>query len=212
MFHIRYDRLIVCSLQLVYLITHYSWYIFGQHEQNWRWTSVNCSCCNSSMYTGLRADSRLAPSQWETALQCNAVSHWLGANLESTLSHICAKAFVHSSHWKPVNLIWKLTHDDIYYGDGKRQGTNFRVLKNSSRKTRHAIIRWCISNPISLRAADLYNPLRNPAVRCTYWNGSHANDFGSQSMPPIEVNSCLKQRYLLRVCGINFSRRWTASI
>ena len=29
------------------------------------------------------ADSSLAPSQWETSLQSNAVSHWLGANLES---------------------------------------------------------------------------------------------------------------------------------
>ena len=28
-----------------------------------------------------RADSRLAPSQWETSLLCNDVSHWLGANL-----------------------------------------------------------------------------------------------------------------------------------
>ena len=33
----------------------------------------------------LRADSRFAPSQWEMALLCNDVSHWLGANLESTL-------------------------------------------------------------------------------------------------------------------------------
>ena len=32
-----------------------------------------------------RADSRLAPSQWETSLQSNAVSHWLGANLETAL-------------------------------------------------------------------------------------------------------------------------------
>ena len=30
-------------------------------------------------------DSRFAPSQWEMALQSNAVSHWLGANLESAL-------------------------------------------------------------------------------------------------------------------------------
>ena len=30
-------------------------------------------------------DSRLAPSQWETSLQSNAVSHWVGANLESVL-------------------------------------------------------------------------------------------------------------------------------
>ena len=32
-----------------------------------------------------RADSRFAPSQWETALLCNDFSHWLGANLESAL-------------------------------------------------------------------------------------------------------------------------------
>ena len=34
-----------------------------------------------------RADSRLVPSQWETSLQSNAVSHWLGANLESALDY-----------------------------------------------------------------------------------------------------------------------------
>ena len=37
-----------------------------------------------------RADSRLAPSQWETSLQSNAVSHWLGANLESSLILLCS--------------------------------------------------------------------------------------------------------------------------
>ena len=41
----------------------------------------HCTC------TG--ADSRLAPSQWET-LQSNTVSHWLGANLESAL-HVLAQ-------------------------------------------------------------------------------------------------------------------------
>ena len=33
-----------------------------------------------------RADSRFAPSQWETVLHCNDVSHWLGASLESALT------------------------------------------------------------------------------------------------------------------------------
>ena len=33
-----------------------------------------------------RAGSGLGPSQWETSLQSNAVSHWLGANLESALN------------------------------------------------------------------------------------------------------------------------------
>ena len=31
------------------------------------------------------ADSRFVPSQWETSLQSNTISHWLGANLESAL-------------------------------------------------------------------------------------------------------------------------------
>ena len=34
-----------------------------------------------------RADSRPAPSQWEMSLQRNTSSHWLGANLKSTLPH-----------------------------------------------------------------------------------------------------------------------------
>ena len=33
----------------------------------------------------IRSDSRLAPSQWETALLCNDVSHWLSASLEPAL-------------------------------------------------------------------------------------------------------------------------------
>ena len=32
-----------------------------------------------------RADSSFAPSQWETSLQSNDVSHWLVANLELNL-------------------------------------------------------------------------------------------------------------------------------
>ena len=40
----------------------------------------------SNKYTK-KADSRLAPSQWETPLQGNAVSHWLIENLESALSN-----------------------------------------------------------------------------------------------------------------------------
>ena len=32
-----------------------------------------------------RADSRFAPSQWETTLLCNDVSHWLGTSIESAI-------------------------------------------------------------------------------------------------------------------------------
>ena len=34
------------------------------------------------------ADARFVPSQWETSLQSNTVSHWLGANLASALRYI----------------------------------------------------------------------------------------------------------------------------
>ena len=39
----------------------------------------------------IKVDSRLALSQWETSLQSNAVSHWLGANLQSTLIYVSVK-------------------------------------------------------------------------------------------------------------------------
>ena len=45
-----------------------------------KWSSFTTAKGNS------RAHSRLVPSQWETSLQSNAVSHWLGANLESALN------------------------------------------------------------------------------------------------------------------------------
>ena len=41
-------------------------------------------CPNFSEYI-YKANSRFSPSQWETALQSNFVSHWLDANLESAL-------------------------------------------------------------------------------------------------------------------------------
>ena len=49
-----------------------------------------------------RADSWRAPSQWETSLQSNAVSHWLGANLESAQKW-------YMSPRRPLLLSWHLT-------------------------------------------------------------------------------------------------------
>ena len=48
-----------------------------------------------------RADSRFAPSQWETALLCNAVSHWLVASLESALHEMLLSwgSFQQSTQW-----------------------------------------------------------------------------------------------------------------
>ena len=57
-----------------------------------------------------RADSRLVPSQWETSLLSNAVSHWLGANLESANRWQTTSQWETSlqsntvSHWLDANL------------------------------------------------------------------------------------------------------------
>ena len=47
-----------------------------------RYQMLGIECFHVLFY---RSDSRFAPSQWETSLQSNTVSHWLGANLESAL-------------------------------------------------------------------------------------------------------------------------------
>ena len=55
-----------------------------------------------------RADSRFAPSQWETALLCNDVSHWLGASLDQPwfvkTANKCWYGWVITSHWSVYYL------------------------------------------------------------------------------------------------------------
>ena len=56
--------------------------------------------------SNIRADSWLAPSQWKTPLQSNAVSHWLGANLKSTLGVLSVRIQLFRSNsnvTKPFN-------------------------------------------------------------------------------------------------------------
>ena len=50
-----------------------------------------------------RADYRLTPNQWDMLLQCNAISHWLVANLESALN--CYRAEV-SFMWVAIPFVY----------------------------------------------------------------------------------------------------------
>ena len=56
---------------------------FAQASVCYIWRGSPRSLCNWKWDV---TDSRFAPSQWETALLCNDVSHWLGASLESALN------------------------------------------------------------------------------------------------------------------------------
>ena len=67
------------------------------HPPDWRrWSLSRChgevpsserQCEGVYTYRLYRAKSTFAPSQWETALLCNDVSHWLSTNLESALRY-----------------------------------------------------------------------------------------------------------------------------
>ena len=76
--------------------------------------------------SGRRADSRFVPSQRETSLQSNAVSHWLGANLESAQGCRCScggfrNAFVFFllTHWplRDVEVILQAHFMNWYFED-----------------------------------------------------------------------------------------------
>ena len=56
-------------------------------EYDLNFSCVFISLSGSSLVC--RADPRLVPSQWQTSLFSNAVSHWLGASLESALGLAC---------------------------------------------------------------------------------------------------------------------------
>ena len=73
-----------------------------------------------SQYPG--ADPRFAPSQWETLLQSNGVSHWLGANLESVLI----------SPWKALTITWKLSWCQLCH---QRQHQSFSMIISWHGKT-----------------------------------------------------------------------------
>ena len=97
------------------------------------------------------ADSRLAPSQWETSLQSNAVSHWLGANLESALllspvesPHITMSNFPCIVHKRFINRSKRL----------KEIGWNKKLQKlynNHNAKIYtlelHFSLQWCHNEP-----------------------------------------------------------------
>ena len=51
-------------------------------------------CGNLHYGAKIGADSRFAPSQWETALLCNDICHWLGTNLESALKIVIRLSFL----------------------------------------------------------------------------------------------------------------------
>ena len=62
-----------------------------KYTTDWTMQILSSLSWGPSQYPGL------APSQWETPLQSNSISHWLGTNLESAL--ISTKTYYHKILW-----------------------------------------------------------------------------------------------------------------
>ena len=92
--NMRHSSGIVTKLAILIFLR--IWLLFYHSGLNWglsfwgTWGAINSY---HSQWPGIhftkeliiRADSRFAPNQWETALLCNDVYHWLGASIESAL-------------------------------------------------------------------------------------------------------------------------------
>ena len=96
-FHWDYRLLIRLACTVIYSPFGYNWTMVipvNGHSKSIHYTHntrqpVNHSICEwMKMCICLMADSWLAPNQWETALLCNDVSHWLCASLESAMCTI----------------------------------------------------------------------------------------------------------------------------
>ena len=90
-----------CNFKLLtspYKLLIYIFSISCERVLNWMNILGSCRIVSGARDAGIppnfRADSRFALSQWERALHCNDVSHWLGSNLESALNVIiCSLSF-----------------------------------------------------------------------------------------------------------------------
>ena len=68
---------------------------------HWSYIFFNTKSLTCAYLTGClnRELSRYAPSQWETSLHCNDVSHWLGAYPNRSLSKQCNLGLKFNSKW-----------------------------------------------------------------------------------------------------------------
>ena len=90
---------ITCPCPWYLLLAHTSSFETWRPAMTTRYWRNRCKCIrntfiNSDMKLAMWSKklTRFAPSQWETALLCNDVSHWLGASLELALIYIkCAE-------------------------------------------------------------------------------------------------------------------------
>ena len=128
-----------------------------------------------------KADSRLAPSQWETSLQSNAVSHWLGANLESVLIYLCQAITKHSAHYKEsrvFSLQWRHDGRDSVSNHQPHDCLLNRLIKRTSNKTsKLRVTGLCAGN--SPGTGEFPAQMASNAENVSIWWRHHVSSFCS---------------------------------
>ena len=91
----------------------------------------------------IRYQSMYAPSQWETSLQCNDVSHWLGAYLNWSLAHVVPVLTDHRANNEscsrdqpqlllelqpPSTIFCLLRRDGVTWRDGGRTSVSASIF------------------------------------------------------------------------------------
>ena len=114
------------TLDSVLVIINFIMLLLHMYHKN-----ISPACVHGCLFClhMLRADIRLAPSQWEMLLQSNAVSHWLGINLESALysyTHIYSGASL--THWGRVTHICVGTNTNISSDNGLSPGRRQAII------------------------------------------------------------------------------------
>ena len=111
--------------------------------------------CSAPSYflNQFRADSRSAPSQWETALLCNDVSHWRGASLESAqpIADLLSTEAVETNFgkfWMKIHELSRKCFSNVVY--------KMAVILIRPKSTYYLSVKVCISDVGVLRNMLIY--------------------------------------------------------
>ena len=109
------DFQVIIEIKMIIFAAAWVWLVDGWFSGgNWLTLSGSILCWfpvslgPAASLSGDRNDSRFAPSQWETALLCNNVSHWLGET--ASLSGDRDVSRLAPSQWETALLCNDVSH------------------------------------------------------------------------------------------------------
>ena len=144
-----------------------------------------------------RAESKFAPSQWEMALLCNDISHWLGESLVSTLLSSEILDMFPSQFFCIINDLERL----FQWSDNINQHSRHPMKLHG---TKSASMAWHPGNPRWRSAVDIGRQISINNPQCVTWDSNETavnrreNMVGGSTWHWFQ-KKCLKQ-YICQKC------------